>query len=252
MIKFLLTFVCGMALLAQPAAAKSLVEKARDATAMLYSQTTDGGMRMHCTATVFEEYERDDRKGYLLATAAHCVAIDDLVNSRVKISGASFFISFDEVISKENKDGQKVFHPVHVEAAGFQSRGDDFAVLHAYTNEEWDILELGDVSSLETMDEVLNVSAPAGLGLQVLKGYISLVSIDRPVKVRGLNWQYAMLANLGSGPGASGSAVVSIEQEKIIGFVVGNIIGNPTTVVLPVSRFALFIQMARLGQYMWF
>jgi len=61
-----------------------------------------------------------------------------------------------------------------------------------------------------------------------------------------------MLANLGSGPGASGSAVVSIEQEKIIGFVVGNIIGNPTTVVLPVSRFALFIQTARLGQYMWF
>jgi len=234
-----------MALLAQPAAAKSLVEKARDATAMLYSQTTDGGMRMHCTATVFEAFERDDRKGYLLATAAHCVAVDDLMNSRVKISGASFFISFDEV-------SKKVFHPVHVEAAGFQSRGDDFAVLHAYTEEEWDILELGDISSLKPMEEVLNVSAPAGLGLQVLKGHISLVNIDRPVKARGLNWQYAMLANLGSGPGASGSAVVSIKQEKIIGFVVGNIIGNPTTVVLPVSRFALFIQLARLGQYAWF
>ena len=243
--RLLLTFVCGMALLAQPAAAKSLVEKARDATAMLYSQTTDGGMRMHCTATVFEAFERDDRKGYLLATAAHCVAVDDLMNSRVKISGASFFISFDEVM-------KKVFYPVHVEAAGYQSRGDDFAVLHAYTEEEWDILELGDISSLEPMEEVLNVSAPAGLGLQVLKGHISLVNIDRPVKARGLNWQYAMLANLGSGPGASGSAVVSIKQEKIIGFVVGNIVGNPTTVVLPVSRFALFIQLARLGQYAWF
>ena len=243
--KLLFAFLCGVTLLAQPAAAKSLVEKARDATAMLYSQTTGGGMRMHCTATVFEAFERDDRKGYLLATAAHCVAVDDLMNSRVKISGASFFISFDEVM-------KKVFYPVHVEAAGFQSRGDDFAVLHAYTEEEWDILELGDISSLEPMEEVLNVSAPAGLGLQVLKGHISLVNIDRPVKARGLNWQYAMLANLGSGPGASGSAVVSIKQEKIIGFVVGNIIGNPTTVVLPVSRFALFIQMARLGQYMWF
>ena len=243
--KLLLTFVCGMALLAQPAAAKSLVEKARDATAMLYSQTTGGGMRMHCTATVFEAFERDDREGYLLATAAHCVAVDDLMNSRVKISGASFFISFDEVM-------KKVFYPVHVEAAGYQSRGDDFAVLHAYTEEEWDILELGDISSLKPMEEVLNVSAPAGLGLQVLKGHISLVNIDRPVKARGLNWQYAMLANLGSGPGASGSAVVSIKQEKIIGFVVGNIIGNPTTVVLPVSRFALFIQLARLGQYAWF
>jgi len=243
--KLLFAFLCGVTLLAQPAAAKSLVEKARDATAMLYSQTTDGGMRMHCTATVFEAFERDDRKGYLLATAAHCVAVDDLMNSRVKISGASFFISFDEVI-------QKVFYPVHVEAAGYQSRGDDFAVLHAYTEEEWDILELGDISSLEPMEEVLNVSAPAGLGLQVLKGHISLVNIDRPVKARGLNWQYAMLANLGSGPGASGSAVVSIKQEKIIGFVVGNIVGNPTTVVLPVSRFALFIQLARLGQYAWF
>ena len=243
--KLLFAFLCGVTLLAQPAAAKSLVEKARDATAMLYSQTTDGGMRMHCTATVFEAFERDERKGYLLATAAHCVAVDDLMNSRVKISGASFFISFDEVV-------KKVFYPVHVEAAGFQSRGDDFAVLHAYTEEEWDIIELGDISSQEPMEEVLNISAPAGLGLQVLKGHISLVNIDRPVKARGLNWQYAMLANLGSGPGASGSAVVSIKQEKIIGFVVGNIIGNPTTVVLPVSRFTLFIQLARLGQYMWF
>ena len=243
--KLLFAFLCGMALLAQPAAAKSLVEKARDATAMLYSQTTDGGMRMHCTATVFEAYERDNRKGYLLVTAAHCVAVDDLITSKVKVSGASFFISFDN-------ESKQVFHPIHVEGAGFQSRGDDFAVLHAFTDEEWEVLELGDVSSLKPMDEVLNVSAPAGLGLQVLKGHISLVNIDRPVKARGLNWQYAMLANLGSGPGASGSAVVSIEQEKIIGFVVGNIVGNPTTVVLPVSRFALFIQLARLGQYAWF
>ena len=243
--KLLFAFLCGMALLAQPAAAKSLVEKARDATAMLYSQTTDGGMRMHCTATVFEAHERDGKKGYLLVTAAHCVAVDDLITSKVKVSGASFFISFDN-------ESKQVFHPIHVEGAGFQSRGDDFAVLHAFTDEEWEVLELGDVSSLKPMDEVLNVSAPAGLGLQVLKGHISLVNIDRPVKARGLNWQYAMLANLGSGPGASGSAVVSIEQEKIIGFVVGNIVGNPTTVVLPVSRFALFIQLARLGQYAWF
>ena len=138
---------------------------------------------------------------------------------------------------------------MHVEAAGFQSRGDDFAVLHAYTDEEWDILELGDVSSLEPMDEVLNVSAPAGLGLQVLTGHISLVSIDRPVKTWGLNWQSAMLVNLSSGPGASGSAVVSVEQEKIIGFVVGGIRGNPTAVVLTVNRFALFMRSARLGRY---
>jgi hypothetical protein len=243
--KLLLTFVCGMALLAQPAAAKSLVEKVRDATAILYSQSASGGMRMHCTATVFEAHDRDDKKGYLLATAAHCVAIDDLITSKVKVSGASFFISFDKV-------SKKVFHPVHVEAAGFQSRGDDFAVLHAYTDEEWDILELGDVSSLEPMDEVLNVSAPAGLGLQVLKGHISLVSINRPVKTWGLNWQSAMLVNLSSGPGASGSAVVSVKQKKIIGFVVGGIGGNPTTVVLTVNRFALFVQAARIGRYAWF
>jgi hypothetical protein len=243
--KLLLTFVCGMSLLAQPAAAKSLVEKVKDATAMLYSQTPDGGMRMRCTTTVFEAHERDDKKGYLLATAAHCVAVDDLVNSKVKISGASFFISFDEA-------SKKIFHPVHIEAAGFQSRGDDFAVLHAYTDEEWDILELGDVSSLEPMDEVLNVSAPAGLGLQVLKGHISLVSINRPVQTWGLNWQSAMLVNLSSGPGASGSAVVSVKQKKIIGFVVGGIGGNPTTVVLTVNRFALFVQAARIGRYAWF
>ena len=243
--KLLFAFVCSMSLLAQPATAKSFVEKARDATAILYSQSTSGGMRMHCTATVFEAHERDGKKGYLLVTAAHCVAVDDLITSKVKVSGASFFISFDN-------EPKQVFHPVHVEGAGFQSRGDDFAVLHAYTDEEWEVLELGDVSSLKPMDEVLNVSAPAGLGLQVLTGQISLVSINRPVKTWGLNWQSAMLVNLSSGPGASGSAVVSVEQEKIIGFVVGGIGGNPTTVVLPVSRFTLFVQSARIGRYAWF
>ena len=242
--KLLLAFVCSMLLLAQPAAAKSFVEKAKDATAILYSQSVSGGMRMHCTATVFEAYEQDGKKGYLLVTAAHCVAVDDLITSKVKVSGASFFISFDN-------ESKQVFHPIHVEGAGFQSRGDDFAVLHAFTDEEWEVLELGDVSSLKPMDEVLNVSAPAGLGLQVLKGHISLVSINRPVKTRGLNWQSAMLVNLSSGPGSSGSAVVSIDQEKIVGFVVGGVTGNPTTVVLTVNRFRLFLQAARVQMYAW-
>ena len=242
--KLLLAFVCSMLLLAQPAAAKSFVEKAKDATAILYSQSTSGGMRMHCTATVFEAHERDGKKGYLLVTAAHCVAVDNLITSKVKVSGASFFISFDN-------EPKQVFHPVYVKAAGFQSRGDDFAVLHAFTDEEWEVLELGDVSSLKPMDEVLNVSAPAGLGLQVLKGQITLVSINRPVKTRGLNWQSAMLVNLSSGPGSSGSAVVSIDQEKIVVFVVGGGTGNPTTVVLTVNRVALFLRAARLRMYAW-
>ena len=242
--KLLITFVCSVLLSAQPAAAKSFTQKVRDATAILYSQTPAGGMRMHCTATVFEAYERDGKKGYLLATAAHCVAVDDLITSKVRNSGASFFISFD-------KGPNQVFHPLHIEGAGFQSRGDDFAVLHAYTDEEWEVLELGDASILEPMDEVLNVSAPAGLGLQVMKGQITLVSLNRPVKTRGLDWEFAMLVNLGSGPGSSGSAVVSIDQEKIVGFVVGCVGGNPTTVVLTVNRFALFVQAARMQMYSW-
>ena len=242
--KLLIAFVCSVLLLAQPAAAKSLSQKVRDATAILYSQSASGGMRMHCTATVFEAHDRDARKGYLLATAAHCVAVDDLITSKVKVSGASFFVSFDN-------EEKQVFHPVHVEGAGFQSRGDDFAVLHAFTDEEWEVLELGDASILEPMDEVLNVSAPAGLGLQVMRGEIALVRINRPVKTWGLNWQSAMLVNLGSGPGSSGSAVVSIDQEKIVGFVVGGVGGNPTTVVLTVNRFALFLQAARMQMYAW-
>ena len=242
--KLLITLVCSILLLAQPAAAKSLSERVRDATAILYSQTPDGGMRMHCTATVFEAHERDGRKGYLLATAAHCVAVDDLITSKVRQSGASFFITFD-------KGPNQVFHPLHIEGAGFQSRGDDFAVLHAFTDEEWEVLELGDASTLEPMDEVLNVSAPAGLGLQVMKGEITLARLNRPVKTRGLNWEFAMLMNLGSGPGSSGSAVVSVDQEKIIGFVVGSISGNPTTVVLTVNRFAIFMFAARTGTYGW-
>jgi hypothetical protein len=244
MIKYVYALI-GLLLWVSPVTAEPLSQKARAATAVLYTQSLDGGMRMLCTATVFEAFVRDARPGYLLATAAHCVAMDDIVKQKVLVSGGSFFISFDW-------PEDKIFHPVHVEAAGYQSRGDDFAVLHVYTEEDWTVLEVGDMSKVEVTEDVLNVAAPMGLGLQVITGHISLISLDRPVKGQGLNWQFAMLANLASGPGASGSTIISVKQEKIIGFVVGNISGNPTTVVLPVSRFSQFVQAARTGRYRWF
>src|SRR6185437_16409846 len=46
-----------------------LVERAKHATALLYSQAENGGMAMRCTATAFAK----SSTGYDFVTAAHCV-----------------------------------------------------------------------------------------------------------------------------------------------------------------------------------
>src|SRR5579872_7349216 len=51
---------------------RTLIERAYAATAILYSQTEDGGMRMRCTATAYEK----SGDVYKFVSAAHCVGED--------------------------------------------------------------------------------------------------------------------------------------------------------------------------------
>jgi len=224
-------------LLAAPVGAKSLIEEVKEATMILYAQTEDGGMEQLCTTTIYQKLTIEDKPGYLLATAAHCVAVvgDDLQTTK---RASAWFVSFDEAI------GPRVYHPAHVEGYGSLTRGDDFAVLHVYTSDDWPVMKLGLVGKVKEGDEVLSVAAPQGLGRQVFRGSISLLSLDRVINEKGIHWQYAMLVQLPAGGGSSGAAIVSIKQKAIVGITVGLIGGNPSVVALPISRFKAFVRRA--------
>ena len=113
-------------------------------------------------------------------------------------------------------------------------------------------MPLGLAGKLLMGEEVLNVASPRGLGRQLFFGRVSLLSLDRPVMVRSINWKNTLLLQIYAGPGSSGSSVVSLEQEAIVAFIVGSISGNPSTVALHVSRFKAFRNSVDRGTYRYF
>lgn len=225
-------------LLAIPAGAKSLIEKMQDATMILYVQTEDGGMVQVCTAMIYEEIETQGRHGYYLATAGHCISHmgADLHTTEV---AEDWFLTFDPA------EGPRTYYPAHSEGFGDLNAGVDFAVLHVYTDEDWPVMKIGKMAPVKAGDEVLTVAAPWGLGLQVFKGSISLMSLNRVVNDPGIHWQFAMLVQIPAAPGSSGAALVSVKQKAIIGITVGIMDGNLSTVVLPISLFRSFIRRGR-------
>jgi len=111
-----------------------LINKTYQSTALLYKQSEDGGMHMTCTATAFEKVKptKDIKNGYLFVTASHCVGEDDTQHERVQVVKTNFYITFDEAADKK-------FRPARLIAAGYQHRGDDFAIFEVDTDEIWPI-----------------------------------------------------------------------------------------------------------------
>ena len=219
----------------------TVAERAYAATAILYKQTASGGMDMACTATAFEKR----LEGYLFVSASHCVAEDNKMHQKAVVESSPFYVSFDQL-------QDKTFHKAEVVMAGYQSRGDDFAILSVDTEAEWPTMPLGDASLVKMGEQVLNVAAPVGLGRQLFFGRVSLLDMDRPVTSREINWSNAMLLQVDGGPGSSGSSVISLEQEAIVCFIVGSVRGNPSVVSIPVSRFMAFRDAVRQEEYTWF
>jgi S1-C subfamily serine protease len=216
-----------------------LVNQAYGATALLYSQSEDGGMHMRCTATAFEH----DKDGYYFASAAHCVATDDVQHERVEVEKVSFFVTFDESTDKK-------FYPAKVVAVGYQHRGDDFSVLRVETKDSWPIVPLGDETKERVGAAIINVASPQGLGRQVFHGWITMLRVDRPIIEGDINWRGAILLQVESGPGSSGSAIVSVEQEAIVAFLVGH--ADQNIFAVPVSKMKEFYEAVKAKKYKWY
>lgn len=222
-------------------AAGSLLDRARGAVALLYSQDSSGGMRMHCTATAFE------RKGtsYLFATAAHCIG-SDKGDKSADATNMPFYLTFDEA------GDNKAFHRARVVFIGYQHRGEDVAVFEATSKENWPVIPIGDEKQETEGAAFLNVSSPLGLGKQVFHGTISSLFLDRPIVQDDINWGGTLVLQVtGINGGSSGSAIISEKQEAIVGFLVG-VVGGSQIIAIPSSRFLAVAKAVAEGKYSYY
>mgnify|MGYP001610651264 CR=1 FL=1 len=221
------------------AADKQLVERAKAATVLLYSQDESGSMRMRCTATAFEKTQA----GYRFVSAAHCIGNDDTQKEKVAdASNIPFYVTFDAT-------EVKTFYAAAVTGVGYQHRGDDFATFDVATTGDWPTIPLGDEKKADEGDEILNVASPLGLGKQVFHGSIAKLELDRPIVEGDINWKGSMTLQLpGTDGGSSGSAIISADQKAIVAFLVGTI-GGSTIIAIPISKFHKFREQAAAGKY---
>lgn len=213
------------------------VQKVYSSVVLLYGQTEDGGMKMYCTATAYKKLEKSNI--YRFASASHCVSGE----TEEEQKSAKYFVTSDTT-------GPKTFIPAKLVEAGDRKVGDDFSIFEVQSDLRIEVTPLGDSNKLTLGEPVVNVASPLGLGKQFFQGYVSDLLIDRPPLDAGeVQWKNVMTVQIGSGPGSSGSAIVSEEQKAIAGFLVGGFSANIGAIVVPVNKFKEFEDKVDKGTY---
>jgi S1-C subfamily serine protease len=219
--------------------AKYVNEKLIPATALLYSQDEEGGMRMHCTATAIEK----NATGYVFVTASHCGCEDNADKKTVSPAKKDFYVTPDD-------KNEKVFIKAKVTGCGYKHRGDDFMLLQVDTKDNFPVVPLGE--DPKVLDSIVNVASPLGLGKQVFVGSVSSSSVDRPIIEDDINWEGVVAIQLvGTDGGSSGSSIVCASQRAICAFVVGSI-NHSTITAMPVSRLRKLQAGLADGSYKFF
>lgn len=213
------------------------------ATTLLYGQDEQGGMNMRCTATAIDLSEHT----YTFVTASHCGCSDDKDHAVAVPDKTEFFISPDDV-------GNKIYLHAKIAGCGYRTRGDDYLILTTDDTVKFPVIPLG--HDPELLEQLANVGSPEGLGKQIYFGDVSSAVLDRPAIEEGddgdINWEHAILLQMpGVTGGSSGSALVSLNQSAICGFVVGTI-DHVIPVAMPVSRFIKFRNSIESGTYRWY
>lgn len=216
--------------------------------ALLYYKTEGGDYNMLCTDTAFA-FENKGKNIYRFVSAAHCVAEDDTVNKLVQVAPTEFFIFFD--------DENKFFYNAKIIAVGYQSVGDDFLVIEAKIDDrKIPIIPIAKNDGA-LGEPVINYAGPLGLGKFFFRGSVSMEFLDRPIidDEASLNWTGSTMVDIPSGPGSSGSAIISVPQEAVIAILVGGFSGGGSSkfvVTRPVSKFKAFYDAVQKGTYPYF
>lgn len=197
-----------------------------DAVLILYTQRSNGTMETTCTGTIFDKNK--DGKRYRVLTSAHCIIEKDLDGRRSVIKRPIFFTA--------DEDNKKVFLRATIDKVGNAEDGYDLAVLIIETDKELNVIPLGDSTKVKDGESILNVSVPDGLGKVCLHGFVSKSNINRPLEIESerIDLMGFMLIQMDISQGSSGSAVFSVDQNKIIGVLTGTIGVN--AIAVPISR----------------
>jgi len=216
------------------------VQKVYNSVVLLYQQTEDGSMKVRCTATAYKPVLKDKTQiGYRFVSASHCVEGETDVEQK----SGKYFITPDAA-------GEKTFLPAKLIEAGDRKVGDDFSIFEVDTTVKFEIIPVGDSDKVSVGEQVVDVASPLGLGKQYFQGYVSSTLLDRPPLDAGdVQWKNVMLVQIGSGPGSSGSAVISEDQKAIIGFLVGGFHENIGAICLPANKFKTFEDAVDKGTY---
>jgi hypothetical protein len=211
----------------------------------LYTRDMSGSLNMTCTISVVagEDYAvLDHDYAHLLLTAAHCVNRGLRYNETIDEwrTNQDFFASFDE----------KTYYEVNLLRVGRTDVGYDVALLYFvdYTP-DIDPLRLGDWDLVDVGTDIINYANPAGLGVQAFRGYISMLSLDRPVEGSDIFWRGNSLSILPSAGGSSGSLVLNSNHE-VIGVHIGSITprnGSQFGVFVPIRKFPAFLTQDTAG-----
>ncbi len=241
---FITAMLVTTAMLAQLSEAdRAYIErKYYPATALLYSQTDEGQMKMRCTATAIPSDSSAPKGTVTFVTASHCGCNEDTDKETSKPEKTFFFITSDTAGNKEFMDAKPI-------GCGYRHEGDDFMLLSVKTDKEFPLIKLG--SDPKMLEPVVNIGSPVGLGKQVFFGTVSSPILSRPVVIDDINWTDSVLLQMwGINGGSSGSAVVCLDQKAICAFIVGTI-DKTNIVALPVSRLISMRKELAAGTYQY-
>ena len=210
-----------------------------DVIGTLYTRDTSGSINMTCTASLVDpldfSLEYAAAHDVLLLTAAHCVdrglrENDDETWSTTR----DYVVSFDE----------RSYYTVELLRLGRADRGYDIALMY-FTEfaPEAQGLRLGDWSTVRPGTSILNWANPLGLGIQAFQGYVTMLSLDRPIEGTNIFWRGNAVAIVPSAGGSSGSLVLN-EDHEVIGVHIGAVVprsGSSFAVFVPLPKFERFI-----------
>lgn len=183
--------------------------------------------RFLCTVTAFEQV----KGGYLLVGAGHCTPLNDDLYPDM-----SFFVS---------NDLDQPTHPVSLLKAELDRDGRvDYSIWYYPTKEKLPVIPLGESQSLHVGDKTYNVNFSLRIAKLTTSGEIASIEATQG-DAKG-----CFIVNDMTSHGASGSAIVSEEQHKIIGILVAGWDGtNLGNAIVPVEVVTDALKHMNVDEY---
>ena len=212
----------------QPKFESKTIEQMYNATGILYAiNPMDNEYHRVCTIWNYEK----SSDGYIAISASHCATIGDMYPQ----SGLTFGVSYAE---PTNPPDVSTIVPAKLLEFGDMTKADDIAVWDIQTKDVRPILPLGDSKNIKMGEELLNVSIPFdGIAKGCYRGTVTNPKVQyNDPEIKGM----VFVDMFGTGPGSSGSAVVSERTHKVVGILTmgENSVGE---LLVPVSVIRAFL-----------